>query len=1085
MTDISAKKAPQASSGAAVSEPLQVRSKAWGLSRVAALVFSSGFCSLVYQTVWFREFRLIFGASTLANAAVLAIFMAGLGIGGLVLGRYADRWRRPLNNYANLEFLIALTAAATPFLLDLIRQFYYGLGGTSVLGGVTATLLRLGLTALVLAPSVFFMGGTLPAAAKAVTDDGDGGRRGLAVLYALNTLGAVTGVVLSTFLLFEISGFRTTLYLAALLNVLVALSARALARELEPQLPPQPSPTAAEPAAPQNPGATPVPHELLAIKPRRWLLPAAFTTGFVFFLTELVWYRLAAPILGGSTYTFGIILALALFGIGVGGYLHALRGERASASVGSFGVTCTLQALLLIAPFALGDVLAYLTLNLHNFGSSSFIWLSWSWVLAASLMVMPAALVAGYQFPLMFALKGRGEAGIGSDTGKIYAANTLGAITGSLLGGFGVFPLLGANKTWILCAALMVALGFYVTARSFQRERGKALLSGLFALAALYLMTSPGPSAFWTQTAIGAGRASFAIGSQNDWRAAVKSVNDYTLEQYDGVESSVGFGISDGLSLINNGKSDGNIFGDAATQVFLGLVPAALHPEPKSAFVIGLGTGQTAGWLAEVPGMARVDVAEIEPNVRRFAELAAATNYDATDRPNVNLIIGDGRESLITSRQGYDVIVSEPSNPYRAGIASFYTEEFYKQAAAHLNPGGYFAQWVQTYEVSPAAVATVVNTMSRTFPALSYWSLSGGDLLLLGSLEPQTHDVAALRNRAALHPFSTALQNIQRVSGAEGLLMMHLANDRVTAPFLQSFSRSNLAINRDDTPTLEYMFARTVGRPFDAAEVKNSLIALGLETGDYLPQVRGGEIDRQQLERFRAMSHPELTEAFRPVQSPATKALATFWQTYYAGDPTKTAALIPTLPRENSAALRYAVAKVRVQQTSTQSPRNAAPEAALEAELDALERTEVRADVTALRLYWALKRGDETQATALIPGVVDTLRSDPWFSQGALLFEGASREPLPKAHQSLAKELLAGPLNGYKLEAQRRTLLLSLAAQSAGTKPVPYCTDVYQTLSDVIPWERAVLGARVRCFEAYGNEALPEAKAALERFDTL
>src|SRR5215468_2078720 len=278
------------------------------MRRTALLLFGSGLCALVYQVAWIREFRLIFGASTAASAAVLAIFVGGLGAGSILLGPRADRHARPLLFYEQLETLIAVFAAVTPLLLWLVRALYVALGGSVVLGVFGGTLLRLVLSALVLLVPTMLMGGTLPAAARSVETDDDLGRKRTALLYGINTLGAVTGAALSTFALLETLGTRRMLWAATIVNLFVATSARVLSRSLP----------ASEPA--QAAAAGP------ADRPPRFVLGAAAAVGFAFFLMELVWYRMLGPLLGGTTFSFGLILAIALLGIGLGGLLYGTFG---------------------------------------------------------------------------------------------------------------------------------------------------------------------------------------------------------------------------------------------------------------------------------------------------------------------------------------------------------------------------------------------------------------------------------------------------------------------------------------------------------------------------------------------------------------------------------------------------------------------------------------------------------------------------------------------------------------------------------------------------------------------------------------
>ncbi|HZW88339.1 MAG TPA: fused MFS/spermidine synthase, partial [Myxococcaceae bacterium] len=300
--------------------------------RVAPLLFLSGACSLVYQAAWMREFRLVFGASTLASAAVTAIFMGGLGLGSWWGGRYVDRHRAPLLLYGNLELVVAAFAALTPFLVPLVRVIYVGIGGSLLLGEAGASIVRLLLSAVVLAGPTLAMGATLPAVISAAANAAGDDRRPVGWLYGANTLGAVCGTLLATFALIEIYGIRQTLWLAALVNVLVGLVGRVLSRTW--------------PGESRGPAATVAARSAMD-RTQRILVLAAAVVGFVFFLMEMVWYRLLSPVLGGSTFTFGLILAVALLGIAVGGALHSLLASKEGGSPSTLAVTCLLEALFL------------------------------------------------------------------------------------------------------------------------------------------------------------------------------------------------------------------------------------------------------------------------------------------------------------------------------------------------------------------------------------------------------------------------------------------------------------------------------------------------------------------------------------------------------------------------------------------------------------------------------------------------------------------------------------------------------------------------------------------------------------------
>ncbi|MFT5433477.1 MAG: spermidine synthase, partial [Myxococcota bacterium] len=636
-------------------------------SRVALLLTGSGFCALVYQIAWFRSLRLVFGASTSANAAVLAIFMGGLGLGGWLLGRRADRTENPLLMYGNLELGIALLAAMSPFLLDLVRAGYIASGGTLALGSVFGTAIRLFGAVLVLGGPVVLMGGTLPAATRACMASSDTNRGAMALLYGANTFGSVAGAFLGTFFLIEILGTRNTLLAAACLNALIALIARAMSRGQKVDV--EVAPAVRAPVAAQ-PEVRP---------PSIIVMIAAAVVGFAFLLMELVWYRMLGPILGGSSYTFGMILICALLGIGIGGFIYSRRDGKKPVTVQLFALTCAAEALFFGVPLAIGDDLAMWALFLQHLDHLGFPGLVMGWLAINSLVVLPGAIVAGYQFPLLVALLGGGREGVGRELGLTYAWNTVGAIVGSLAGGFGLLPLLTAPGAWrMVIIVLLLLAGLSLLSIGRRAIDRRSILPAVLALLAIYCVMAPGPGAVWRHGGIGAGRAP----SKFDNRMAIK---DWMHQQYndivwevEGVESSVALNDATGYAFIINGKTDGNARHDAGTQVMLGLLGAILHPEPKSGFVIGLGTGSSAGWLGKVPSIERVDVVELEEAVLRVAKDCELVNEDVLNNDRVNVIIGDAREVLPTTDRSYDLIMSEPSNPYRAGIGSMFTQEFYQ-----------------------------------------------------------------------------------------------------------------------------------------------------------------------------------------------------------------------------------------------------------------------------------------------------------------------------------------------------------------------------------------------------------------------
>ena len=319
------------------------------------------------------------------------------------------------------------------------------MGGVTTLGPFGATAARLLLSVLTLGAATFLMGGTMPAAAKAVERDDDRGRSRLAFIYGVNTLGAVTGVVLSTFLLIEVLGNRTTLFLAVAVNLGVGLVARFVGSRPQ-SIGQQKDGEEHQAEAEQGTLGSEEERGDSAQRIRHLVLPAAALVGFLFMLMELVWYRMLSPLLGGSTYTFGLILAMALLGIGLGGVLYSVFGARREATVSLFAWTCGLEALFFALPLAFGDRLAVIAQQTRPLGNLGFSWFLLIWCVVAALVVLPAAVVSGFQFPVLVALMGKGKRDVAKQVGSVYAWNTLGAIAGSLAGGFFALTFFGAVR---------------------------------------------------------------------------------------------------------------------------------------------------------------------------------------------------------------------------------------------------------------------------------------------------------------------------------------------------------------------------------------------------------------------------------------------------------------------------------------------------------------------------------------------------------------------------------------------------------------------------------------------------------------
>lgn len=771
------------------------------------MLLVSGSCALIFQVVWIRELRLVFGATTASSAAVLAIFMAGLGLGNWLFGRRIDGSDQPLRFYGLLELGIAFSAGVSPLLIVFVRQFYLGLGGLATLGPELATLLRLIASAVILLVPTILMGGTMPVAARAVSNESDQNRRGVALIYGLNTLGAVAGAGLANFLLLEALGNRAVLWSACVVNLLLAAVAIRLSSSLVKNRALQKQ-KGKQKGTEQSTNDSPVNSETTQLGV---VCFSSGVVGFVFFLMEIVWYRMLGPLLGGTTYTFGLILCVALLGIGIGGALYGLVARYLKPSLSLLAVICALEALLLAIPFWYGDQIAFWVLHRQNQPIANFSVQVWIWFQVGGFVILPAAFVAGFQFPLLIAIAGKGKDNVGKHVGWIFASNTMGAITGSIAGGFFLLPLMTAPGLWRFSVYLLLGLSgvIFLIGRNIQKTR--LAVSGVLTLLAVLAIANQGPTAVWRHSGIGVRRAEIDGTSPNAEQHFANTKNRQCVWQAEGRESSVAITATDSLAFIVNGKSDGNAYGDAGTQIGLGLLGTLLHQSPRTGLVIGLGTGESAGWMADVNEMESVDVVELEPVILEMASRCAPLNRNALENPKLHLHFNDAREFLLTSQVQYDLIVSEPSNPYRAGIANLYTHEFYRSVSTRLNEKGLFLQWLQGYEVDDRTVMIVLKTIRSVFPSVQIWRTKSRDMVLVCGNSASTfdYDFDSVRLRMKDQTIQVGLKSGWRVSDVEGLAAHYVCSDQTIDRVLKE---TPSFLNRDDRNLLEYAFAKTVGQ---------------------------------------------------------------------------------------------------------------------------------------------------------------------------------------------------------------------------------------------------------------------------------
>jgi len=777
------------------------------ISRILACFFFSGAAGLIYQVAWVKSLGLIFGHTVYAIATVLAVFMAGLTAGSAIIGRWSERRAESIVLYASIEFLVAGTGALSLAELAGVRWLYVAAYPSSThLQPLLLALRFLGAFVVMFVPT-FLMGGTLPILVRAVTrTSAELGTR-VSQLYWVNTLGAVAGTLLSGFILLPAVGLRSTVGCAVLLNVLAGLLAlqipKAHASPPAPTVPPTPVPLDREPQQPSF----------------AFLLCIFALVGSTAFAYEIAWTRLLAITISSSTYAFTLMLATFLTGAVIGSVLfHRFYAHARQSSIVTFSRTQTWIGVAAISSLVLfhwipAEIPPLLRVTHHTFGG-----LLLAQLVTTALAVLPVAAIFGFNFPAVVVLlsqSARANFGAAATVGKAYAANTLGAIIGSLLTGFCLVPWLGAFRVIAATAGANLLLAVALELRSTKRRLAPIALNLVCVLFAVFIASS---SFFYNRSLLSLSAVLYGNSYRGLLNLGEVAETNALVFAADGANDSVAVYRSDNyIALRIDGKVDAST-GDARTQLLLGQLGASFDPAPRRVLIIGFGSGMTASAISRFPGVERIDCIEIEPAVIRAAPYLESLNRNVLNDPRVHIIFDDARNFLLTSRDKYDLIISEPSNPWIAGIATLFTNEFYSAVRQQLNPGGKFVQWVQSYSLSPADLRMIFATLAIHFPEVTLWRAEGPDLLLLGRTDPTPLQFTRLRSlwqNQALRDDFAAIE----VHQPAGLVAYFLLDD----PEVRKLAQGG-TLNTDDRTLLEYDAPKTLLQP-DLSHTNHDLIA--------------------------------------------------------------------------------------------------------------------------------------------------------------------------------------------------------------------------------------------------------------------
>lgn len=700
--------------------------------------FFSGVAGLLYQVVWTRYLALFLGHTSYAVVAVLAAFMGGLALGNAWLGAVADRVRRPLLFYAGLELGIGVFAIGFPFYYDRIHDLFLTLVRSLHPTGLLRLGLQFGFAGITILLPTVLMGATLPALTKFVTRSLSQLRGRVAALYAINSSGAVVGTVAADWWWIPSLGLELTLYLGALMSLGIGLLSLVISRASDEgaEAPPAEVPSASDERF--------TPAEL------RLAMIGIGLSGFVAMVYEIAWTRLLGLALGASTHAYSLMLATFISGIAAGGWIIA-RWRRQANTLVAFGLAELALAATLFASIWFYDLLPLWFVQLGNLlargrpGAYTLYELCQA-LICFAVMFLPA-LCLGTTLPLASRVATAALSVTGRSVGKVFAVNTIGTVLGAVLGGLVFLPYFGLAHTFAIGIALNALIG---TAILVQRYPGSRLV--WIAPALVLVVSFLGASSLeprWRRAfSFGMWRGGVAPPTVQAYRDIVDRLN---LKYHrDGAGSTVAViadQLSNGreqLSLTVNGKTDATSVGDMSTQVLTGQIPMMLSPGATDALVVGIGSGVTVGAILCHQAVTNVDVVEISPEVSEVARtFFGPVNNHALDDPRVHLAVEDAKTFLRATPNRYDVIVTEPSNPWMAGVAAVFSHEYYQDCAARLKPGGIVAQWLQVYETNDRIVDMVVNTFSSVFPYVGVWQAGAGDLLLVGSLTPRKPDLSS------------------------------------------------------------------------------------------------------------------------------------------------------------------------------------------------------------------------------------------------------------------------------------------------------------------------------------------------------
>ena len=780
---------------------------------VAVFIFS-GAAGLIYESIWSRYLGLFVGHSAYAQVIVLVIYLGGMSVGAALAARWSSRIREPLIAYAAVEGLVGLLGLVFHDVFLGVSGFAYSTIFPALAGGPALVIVKWSLAGILILPQAVLLGATFPLMSagliRRVSRDGrsDTGRL-ISILYFANSIGAAVGVLVAGFYLIGVAGLPGTLLTAAIINLLVGLTVFGAVRLVHENDEPE-----AEGAPPhQTMETTPPAPEL----PMLWrvLLIVAAGTALSSFVYEIAWVRMLSLVLGSATHSFELMLSAFILGLSLGAFWVRTRADTFRDPVRALGVTQwamgALAILTLSAYLASFDWMAFLIQGLDQNAEGYQLFTIAKYGIALAVM-LPATFCAGITLPLitrMLLNAGSGERAVGA----VYSVNTLGSIVGAGLAALVLMPLLGLKILLISGGVIDMALGawllFIAGRTAVDTKRFAVGLTGATVLVTVVAMLnvnfdrgilSSGVFRYGRVPAVGSRTVVF----YKDGRTATVSVR----KAEDG-----------GYSLATNGKPDASLApiwfepvtdtttprrleGDESTQILLPLITLAHVPNAKQGAVIGNGSGMSSHFLLGSPALEKLVTIDIEPEMINGSHVFYPVNRRVFDDPRSQYVHDDAKSYFAASNRKFDLILSEPSNPWVSGVSGLFTDEFYQRIRTYLTPNGVFGQWLHLYEIDDALVMGVIKALHKNFASYEIFLTAESDILIVASNNPtlpkpdwrvfQLPDIA--KDLAHFRPMSPeALEGIRLLSRDE---LAPLAGDMRGA-------------NSDFYPTLDLLAERT------------------------------------------------------------------------------------------------------------------------------------------------------------------------------------------------------------------------------------------------------------------------------------